>query len=154
MVRVDELVWSVPQRRSHMSSTSDDRQPDSSAPRQRITQFGDLEAAVMSVLWEHEGWMTPGEVRDALPQGARLAYTTVMTVMARLWKKGILERQRDGRAYAYHPVESREEWTGRRMEELLAAAGNASEALAHFVRGLDRDEQNQLRRILRAGPSR
>lgn len=117
------------------------------------SRFGQLEAAVMDVLWRREGWMTSGEVRDALPQGNRLAYTTVMTVVARLWTKGVLERQRDGRAFAYHPVESREQWTARRMEELLAAAGNPSEALIHFVEVLDPGERDQLRRILKAGHS-
>lgn len=97
--------------------------------------------------------MTSGEVRDALPRGRVLAYTTVMTVLVRLWKKGLLERQRDGRAFAYHPVESREQWTARRMEELLAAAGNPSGALNHFVRVLSPGERDQLRRILKSGRS-
>jgi predicted transcriptional regulator len=107
----------------------------------------------MEVLWQREGWMTPGEMKDALPRGRVLAYTTVMTVLVRLWKKGLLERQRDGRAFAYHPVESREQWTARRMEELLAAAGNPSEALSHFVGVLKPVERDQLRRILQSGRS-
>ena len=117
----------------------------------RSTRLGELEGAVMRVVWEQEGWLTPAEVREVLPQGPSLAYTTVMTVLVRLWKKGMLERQRDGKAFAYHAVESREQWTARRMEELLSAVSNPSEALTHFVRELDRGERDQLRRILRAG---
>lgn len=119
----------------------------------RSPRFGELEGAVMQVVWEQEGWLTPGEVKEILPQGAHLAYTTVMTVLFRLWKKGLLERQRDGKAFAYHAVESREQWTAQRMEELLSAVSNSSEALTLFVRVLDRVERDQLRRILRAGRS-
>ena len=135
-----------------MAAGSQDRSIPTSVAKPGLSRFGELEAAVMEVLWQRGSWMTSGEVKDSLPQGRGLAYTTVMTVLVRLWTKGLLERQRDGRAFAYHPVESREEWTARRMEELLAAAGNASEALIHFVKVLDPVERNQLRRILRAGP--
>jgi len=136
-----------------MAVRSEDRSIPSAVAKQGVSRFGELEAAVMEELWQREGWMTPGEVKDALPRGRILAYTTVMTVLVRLWKKGLLERQRDGRAFAYHPVESREQWTARRMEELLAAAGNASEALNHFVGVLKPEERDQLRRILRSGSS-
>lgn len=136
-----------------MAPRSRGRNKKGEATDSRSMRFGELEAAVMRVVWEQDGWLTPGEVRQLLPQGPRLAYTTVMTVLVRLWKKELLERQRDGKAFAYHAVESREQWTARRMEELLSAVGNPSEALTHFVRGLDRVERDQLRRILRAGSS-
>ena len=136
-----------------MVARSQDRKIPGAVAKPGRSRFGELEAAVMEVLWQREGWMTSGEVRDALPRGRVLAYTTVMTVLVRLWKKGLLERQRDGRAFAYHPVESREQWTARRMEELLAAAGNPSGALNHFVRVLSPGERDQLRRILKSGRS-
>ena len=136
-----------------MASRSRGRSKTNQAANSRSPRFGELEGAVMQVVWEQEGWLTPGEVREVLPQGSRLAYTTVMTVLVRLWKKGLLERQLDGKAFAYHAVESREQWTARRMEELLSAVANPSEALTHFVDVLDRVERDQLRRILRAGRS-
>jgi len=136
-----------------MASRSRARSKTNQVSNSRSARFGELEGAVMQVVWEQEGWLTPGEVRKVLPQGARLAYTTVMTVLVRLWKKGLLERQRDGKAFAYHAVESREQWTARRMEELLSAVANPSEALTHFVGVLSRVERDQLRRILRAGRS-
>ena len=134
-----------------MASRSPGRSKANQVANPRSSRFGELEGAVMRVVWEQEGWLTPAEVRQELPQGARLAYTTVMTVLVRLWKKGLLERQRDGKAFAYHALESREQWTARRMEELLSAVANPSEALTHFVRVLDRVDRDQLRRILRAG---
>lgn len=121
------------------------RAPD---PRS-VSGMGELEARVMELLWERGGWSTPGEVQEALAPERELAYTTVMTVLVRLWQKGLLERHRDGRAYAYHPTESREEWAARRMGDLLTAAGNRSQALGHFLQALGDAERAQLRRLLK-----
>jgi predicted transcriptional regulator len=110
--------------------------------------MGELEGAVMNLLWDKGGWMTPGEVHAGL-QDSALAYTTVMTVLVRLWQKGRVKRQRDGRAYAYHPVVTREQDAAARMEELLAAAGNRSAALSHFLAAIDPADRDQLRRLLR-----
>lgn len=112
--------------------------------------MGELEARIMDILWASGGWMTPREVQSVLAEETDLAYTTVMTVLSRLWKKGMLERQRDGLAYAYHPVESKEEWTARRMVEMLSHGGNRSKALSLFVDSMSESERHQLRRLLRA----
>ena len=110
--------------------------------------MGELEAAVMDALWDEGGWMTPGEVHEALSEEHPLAYTTFMTVLVRLWEKGRVDRQRDGRAYAYHAVETRDEYAARRMNELLATAGDRSAALTHFLSSLKEVERVQLRRLL------
>jgi predicted transcriptional regulator len=110
--------------------------------------MGELEGAVMNLLWDQGGWMTPGEVHAGL-QDPALAYTTVMTVLVRLWQKGRVERQRDGRAYAYHPLVTREQYTAARMEELLATARNRSAALSHFLDAIDPADRDQLRRLLK-----
>src|SRR5215217_7489436 len=67
--------------------------------------MGELERAVMDILWDQGGWLTPGEVHQRLQDPP--AYPTVMTILVRLCTKGRVERHRDGRAYAYHPVVSR-----------------------------------------------
>src|SRR5258708_20441407 len=61
--------------------------------------MGELESAVMDVVWDRGGWLTPGEVHEVLAAERPLAYTTVMTILVRLWQKGRLRRQRDRRAY-------------------------------------------------------
>lgn len=104
----------------------------------------------MEVVWDRSGWSTPREVLELLEGERDLAYTTVMTVLVRLWRKGLLERRKDGRAYAYHPVQTREEWTARRMSELLGIATNRAEALVHFVSEMKAADRDQLRRLLRA----
>lgn len=107
-----------------------------------------LENAIMDVLWDADDWLIPSSVQERLPEERRVEYTTVMTVMARLWKKGRLERERDGRAYAYRPVLSRSEHAARRMEEILETAGDRSTALARFTEQLSASERKKLRFFL------
>ena len=103
----------------------------------------------MDVLWDAAGPMTPRDVQSAVSTPRRpLAYTTVMTILVRLWEKGMLDRQGAGRAYAYRPVASREDWTARRMHELLEASGNSSAALLGFVNSISAREAAELRRAL------
>jgi predicted transcriptional regulator len=110
--------------------------------------MGELESAVMDVLWDHGGFLTPGEVHRVLSAKRPLAYTTIMTILVRLWEKGRLERQRDRRAYAYRPVQTREEHAAARMQEMLAKAGDQPKALNYFVEVLRPTERDQLRRML------
>ena len=110
---------------------------------------GELEARVMDVLWDHGAAMTPREVHDLITTSRRpLAYTTVMTILVRLWEKGLLERDPQGRAYAYRPVAGRDEWTAERMHEVLEQAADSGVALTHFVQAIDAREMAQLRRAL------
>ena len=112
--------------------------------------MGELEAAVMNVLWDRGGWLTPGEVHAVLTLERPLAYTTVMTILVRLAEKGRLERVRDGRAYAYRPLQTREEHAASRMAALLVGVGDRPAALGHFLNGLPAADRDQLRRLLRS----
>src|SRR6516225_2360608 len=79
--------------------------------------LGPLEAQVMEVLW------TAGEcsVRDVIEQlDRKLAYTTVMTTLDRLFKKGLLDRQTSERAFLYSPRVSHQEWERQRADDLVA----------------------------------
>lgn len=120
-------------------------------PRDDVPKDPYLENAIMDVLWDSGSWLTPGEVRDALPEDRMVGYTTVMTVLARLWKKGRLDRHRRGRAYAYLPVRSRSEHAALRMEEILDAAGDRSVTLSRFIESLSASERRRLRRSLEDG---
>jgi Predicted transcriptional regulator len=113
--------------------------------------MGELEAMVMDVLWDRRGWLTPGEVHVVLAAKRPLAYTTVMTILVRLWQKGRLERQRDGRAFAYRAVMSREEHAATRMNELLTKVSDRPVALARFLETLPPADRDQLRRMLQGG---
>ena len=112
---------------------------------------GELERRVLEVMWARDEAMTPRDVHTVLVQERELAYTTVMTILVRLWKKGDVRRDPAGRAFAYQPVRSREEHVAERMRGALAAAADPAAALGHFVQSLDAVERRQLRRLLRRG---
>jgi len=114
----------------------------------RTLGMGELEASVMDVVWTDDGWWTPGQVHDALAGQHPVAYTTVMTILVRLWKKGRLDRRRAGRAFSYHPFQTRQEYTASRLRELLASSKDRAGALVGFVDALDAKERAQLRRML------
>lgn len=109
---------------------------------------GELESLVTEVLWDLGRPLTPGEVHRALDEVRPLAYTTVMTILVRLWEKGQLTRERRGRAYSYAPVQTREARTAARMQELLGAAGDPNAALVRFIEGLTDEHRSELRRVL------
>ncbi len=90
--------------------------------------------------------MTPAEVLAALDTD--LAYTTVMTIQTRLLKKGLVERERRGRAYAYRPTVTEAELRAGRMTDALAAANDREAVLGRFVNTLSTAEAAALRKIL------
>jgi predicted transcriptional regulator len=112
--------------------------------------MGELEAQVLDVLWDEGCRLTPNEVGARLRGGAELAYTTVMTVLTRLFEKGVLTRVRQGRAWAYAPVLGREEYAAARMNEILRDGGDQPTALARFVDQMTPAERARLRRLLDA----
>jgi predicted transcriptional regulator len=80
--------------------------------------MGPLESAVMDILWAQG----ESNVRDVAQRLTRpLAYTTVMTTLDRLYKKGLLARRKEERAFFYSPSWSRQEWEQKRAGELMAA---------------------------------
>ena len=117
--------------------------------RRRPLARGELEAMVLNVLWDQDGWLTPGEMHAVVGARRRLAYTTIMTTLSRLWEKGRLDRRRRGRAYEYRSIMSRTEYAATRMTEFLDAAGDPRSALTHFVSAMDEREIAELRQIMR-----
>lgn len=79
--------------------------------------LGNLEFELMDILWTHGA----NNVRDVVRKVSRhLAYTTVMTTLDRLFKKGFLSRKKSQRAFVYSPRFSRQEWERRRADHLVA----------------------------------
>jgi hypothetical protein len=71
-----------------------------------------------------------------------------MSTMDNLHRKGWLVRERDGKAYRYTPVASREEYSARLMREAMAAAGDTEAVLSHFVAQMDGTESAALRAVV------
>jgi predicted transcriptional regulator len=89
--------------------------------------LGELEAAVMEVVWKHAP-VTAREVCDRMNGRWERAYTTIMTTMDRLFRKGLLERNKEGLAWVYQPV-----LTSAQFEKALA------DSLASRILSADRD---------------
>lgn len=105
--------------------------------------LGELERAVMDVLWDRGAPLTVRDVVRAL--AARdPAYTTVMTVLDRLAKKGVVRRTRDGRAWLYSAAASRENYVAQVMLDALALSGDRAAVLVHFARSMSGPEAEML----------
>ncbi len=98
-----------------------------------MRQFGELEAAIMDRLWLWGRPVLVREVLDDLRKDRPLAYTTVMTVMENLYRKGWLRRHRDGRAWRYEAAGSSSGYTAALMSDALDTSTDRRTALAHFV---------------------
>ncbi|WP_234552734.1 BlaI/MecI/CopY family transcriptional regulator [Rhodococcus qingshengii] len=86
--------------------------------------LGELEALVMDVLWRSTEPVRVRDVIDGLDDDREPAYTTVMTVMDNLHRKGWVHRQRNGRAYWYEATRSREEAAADGLRALLESASS------------------------------
>src|SRR5487761_494821 len=113
-----------------------------------MRQFGELEAVIMNRLWD---WGRPARVRemaDDLHDERALAYTTVMTVMENLHRKGWLRRERNGRAWRYEPTGARSGYTAALMNDALGTSADRRTALAHFVLQMSPHDAALLREAL------
>jgi predicted transcriptional regulator len=119
--------------------------------------LGDLEAEIMELVWRL-GEATVRTVLELLNESGekQRAYTTVMTVMANLDRKGLLTRRREGKTDFYSPVSGREDYLDARARaEAAALVGRYGEAaLMAFVQQVDEIDpkrRKQLRRLARSG---
>jgi predicted transcriptional regulator len=102
----------------------------------------------METLWSAQAPVTARDVQVALA-GRELATTTVLTVLGRLERKGLVTREREGRAHRYRPVASREDHIAELMTDALDAAPDRGAALARFLGSIPAAERESLRESLR-----
>lgn len=108
--------------------------------------LGDLERSVMDLLWDRPGPHTANDVRDAL--AGDLAVTTVLTVLSRLEKKGLVRRDGGRRPHRYAAASSREEHTVGLLNDVLGSVPDREAVLARFIGGIGPDEAAAVRRLL------
>ena len=112
-----------------------------------MLRLGELERAVMDILWSSPPPLTARQVAGGLAS-RELALTTVLTVLSRLEAKGYVRRTRDGRAHHYEPTSSREDHVAVLMHEALGAASDRSAALARFAGQVSREDAEALQSAL------
>jgi predicted transcriptional regulator len=111
---------------------------------------GMLEDEVLAVLWMNERPMTPAEVQAEL--GDRLAYTTVMSTLARMARKGLVSREPVKKGYAYVPMVDEASHTAQAMADLLSRRHDRAGVLTRFVSSLGPEDEELLQRLLRGDP--
>ncbi|MER6686913.1 MULTISPECIES: BlaI/MecI/CopY family transcriptional regulator [Streptomyces] len=107
---------------------------------------GELESEVLAALWATERPLTPAEIQHEI--GGGLAYNTVHTILKRLYDKGLVLRDADGRRGAYRPAKNAAELTAEAMHEALDRGPDPIAALQQFVTGLSSEEERALRELL------
>ena len=119
-------------------------------------ELHELESEVMEDVWSRDGEVAVREVMEALNKRTKKprAYTTYMTILGRLYAKGLVTRRREGKTDFYTPTFTREEYADLRaqagVDSLVEQYGDA--ALNHFARQmarLDPDRRRQLQRLAR-----
>jgi predicted transcriptional regulator len=113
-----------------------------------VRGFGDLETVIMHLVWDHDSPVTVRELLGVLRQERAIAYTTVMSTMDNLHRKGWLARAKDGKAYRYTATASREEYSARLMAEALAGGGDTEVVLSHFVAEMGGQESEVLAAVV------
>jgi predicted transcriptional regulator len=110
---------------------------------------GALEAEVMNVLRAAGTPLSPGQVRERLTarQLEELSYSTVVTIVSRLHAKGLLERERSGRAFTYRPLDDAS-LAASQMSQALQAGTDHGAVLSRFVSGLSGRDARLLRDLL------
>ncbi|MGB0034920.1 MAG: BlaI/MecI/CopY family transcriptional regulator [Candidatus Acidiferrales bacterium] len=106
------------------------------APRRALLDLAPLELDCMNTLWPM-GEGTVREIRDRLAERRPRAYTTIMTIMDRLARKGIVERKKIGRAYMYRPNLTAEDARTQALGHVVEGFfGGSKEALIAQLRGI------------------
>lgn len=113
-----------------------------------MRQLGQLEAVVMQRLWAVDHPVSVRAVLEDLQRERGIAYTTVMTVLDNLHGKGLVRREKQGRAYLYAPALSREEHTAGLLDQVLSQSEDRGATLLHFVGHMSEDDLAELRSAL------
>ncbi|MGQ0842821.1 MAG: BlaI/MecI/CopY family transcriptional regulator [Sporichthyaceae bacterium] len=122
----------------------------SSAEEATVRNLGELEAQVMDRIWSSRTPLTVRAILEDLQQTRPLAYTTVLTVLDNLFRKGIVTREPDGRAYCYSAARSREDFAADLVEQALRVSRDRPAAILGFVDRLTPREKARLRKALQA----
>jgi predicted transcriptional regulator len=110
--------------------------------------LGQLESAIMERMWSRADSAAVRDILEDIQRDRNIAYMTVKTVMDTLHRKGLLDREPDGRAFRYRPTQTREQYAAANMQEVLASGSDRTATLLHFLEQIPPDEVAQLRAVL------
>ena len=105
----------------------------------KTTSLGELEQQIMDIVWERKQ-CSAREVLTKLEKNKKLAYTTVATILQRLYEKGLVKRTDDNSGYIYSPKLSKESYSRNIAQSFLKKFINSfgDTAIASFAQSVDR----------------
>ena len=114
-----------------------------------VVPLGDLQLQVMEVVWQLEQ-ATVADVHRMISAGREIAYTTVLTTMRALERRGMLSHDTVGKAFRYRPAVTRRQYTDASVNKLVGDlfGGRQDKLLCHLL-GTDRVNQAELKNIRR-----
>ena len=112
--------------------------------------LGELEQAIMDLLWDAAEPMTANQVRELLAQRHESgpAITTVLTVLGRLHKKGFVVKDDARRPHEFSAATSREEHTVQLLNDVLGSAVDKHAVLARFIGGINPSDAQKVQQLL------
>ena len=118
------------------------------------TFLGELEKAVMDLIWEQKEPVTVRFVFESLSKKRKIAYTTVMTIIGRLADKGLLKKKEEGKAYIYQAAYSKDKFLTKVTRQIIQNfVSNIGEtAVAHFTQEIEKipaEKRNKLAKMLK-----
>ena len=121
--------------------------------KKRVTGkvLGELESEIMEIIWLQKDAASVKDVAEILGKRRRIAYTTVMTIMARLANKGVLVRHLNGLSYLYKPKVSREQFIARAVHGIFSSTVSTlgEGVLTHFVNEIQKISPKKRRELLK-----
>lgn len=121
--------------------------------KKRVTGkvLGELESEIMEIIWHRKGANSVKDVTEVLSKRRQIAYTTVMTIMARLANKGVLIKHLSGTSYLYKPKVSKEQFMAKAVHGIfsLAVSSLGEEVLAHFIKEIQKINPKKRQQLLK-----
>lgn len=113
--------------------------------------LGDLEKEIMEVMWANNQPLTVRIVYEAISKRRKIAYTTVMTIMGRLVKKGTLSRKVESKDYLYQPKVSKDKFIGKAAHRIFSSAVSTfgEEVLTHFMKEIQKLSPQKRQKLLK-----
>ena len=121
--------------------------------KKRVTGkvLGELESEIMEIIWRRQDTTSVKDVADILEKRRKIAYTTVMTIMARLVEKGVLVRHLRGVSYLYKPKTTKEQFIAGAVHGIFSSAVSTlgEEVLAHFIKEIQKISPKKRQQLLK-----
>lgn len=121
--------------------------------KKRVTGkvLGELESEIMEIIWRQKDAVSVKDITEVLGKKRQIAYTTVMTIMARLTSKGVLVRRLSGPSYLYRPKVTKEQFIARAVHGIFSSAVSTlgEEVLTHFVKEIQKISPKKRQQLLK-----